>query len=73
MYISTPQFPYIHGHYMIMPAGLPERFYPKDRNDRYEWNEYVICFDHDISDEIRKRFIRDFKENDKKEKELGYY
>lgn len=56
-----------------MPAGLPERFYPKDKDDRYEWNEYVICFDHDVPNEIRKHFINDFKENDKKEKELGYY
>ena len=73
MYNSIPKFPYIHGRYMVMPAGLPERFYQKDKDDRYEWNEYVICFDHDVPNEIRKHFINDFKENDKKEKELGYY
>ena len=73
MYYRKPKFPYIHGKYMVMSARLPERFYPKDKNDRYEWNEYVICFDHDVPNETRERFINDFKENDKKEKELVYY
>ena len=58
---------------MVMPSGLPERFYPKDKNDSYEWNEYVICFNHDVPQEIRERFIKDFKEKDKRDKELGYY
>ncbi len=73
MYSTKSLFPYAEGKYMIIPNGLPERFYPKNKNDRHVVGDDVICFIGNVSDEIKKRLINDYKEHCKKQKESDLY
>lgn len=59
-YRSEPLFPYAGWHYCVMPTGLPSRFYPENKNDIYETEHYVLCFDAELSEENRQRLIRDY-------------
>lgn len=71
MYRTEPLFPYADGKYSIMPAGLPERFYPDDESRVHETEKYVICFDKYVSEEIKQRLIKDYAEHVKEQKEKG--
>lgn len=62
MYTAEPLFPYAQGKYSVMPSGLPERFYPEDANRVYKTENYVICFDEGVSQEIKQRLIDDYAE-----------
>lgn len=74
MYYTKNFFPYMEsGSYMIMPAGLPDRFYPKEKSRIHETEDYVICFKPDTPEEIKQRFIKEYAEWYKKELELGHY
>ena len=73
MYNSKAPFPYIFGHYAIMPPGLPDRFYPEKEEDRYFTKHYVICFMGDVSKELKERFIKEYAEYYKKIRESGIY
>lgn len=70
MYNPISPFPYIEGNYAIMPAGLPERFYPKEAERKYYTEHYVICFNGEVSQELKERFIKEYdayyRENMKK-------
>lgn len=74
MYPTKPIFDYMNwGEYFIMPPGLPDRFYPTDKSKVYYTNDYVITFPVEISEEKKERFIRDYAEYYKKEKESGVF
>lgn len=74
MYRTKPLFDYIHeGEYAILPPGLPDRFYPEEADMAYFTEAYVICFNKNITNDIKQRFIKDYAEYYAKEKELGYY
>lgn len=73
MYKTVSDFPYADGYYMIMPPGLPSNFYPEDPNRKHVTDEYVICFQKNTPEDIKKRLIRDYAEYHKKEKESGIY
>ena len=64
MYLSELPFPEYKGMYMSMPPGLPARFYPKDPNDRYETERYVLCLNKNFpkNKEERDRFAKRYKE-----------
>lgn len=71
MYRTESLFPYADGKYAIMPVGLPERFYPEEKGRVHIEQDYVICFDKDLSDDIKQQLIKDYAEYHKKEKESG--
>ena len=73
MYPKKPLFPYIAGHYAIMPPGLPSRFYPTEESRVHKEKDYVICFDEDVSDEKKQRFIKEYADYHSKEKESGLF
>lgn len=67
-------FPYMPEHsYFVMPAGLPNRFYPEKASRKYEIEDYVICFNVDLPEEIKQRFAKDYEDWIKKEFEMGHY
>lgn len=70
MYPTKPIFNYMNwGEYSIMPPGLPDSFYPTDKGKVYYANDYVITFPVEISEEKKERFIKDYAEYHKMEKE----
>ena len=72
MYPTKPIFDYMNwGEYSIMPPGLPDRFYPTDKSMVHFTSEYVITFPVEISNEKKQRFIEDYAEYHRKEKESG--
>lgn len=73
MYRTKPLFPYADGVYAIMPPGLPDRFYPEEKDRVHVEKDYVICFDKGVSDDIKQRLIKDYAEYHKKEKESGVF
>ena len=73
MYGSEPLFPYIAGRYAIMPPGLPDRFYPIEESRVHRTDEYVICFNKDVSEEEKLRLIKDYAEYHAKEKASGIF
>ena len=73
MYRSEPLFPYIKGQYAIMPSGLPSRFYPTEESRVHKEKEYVICFDKDVPDEKKQRFIKEYADYYSKKKESGLF
>ena len=73
MYRTKPLFPYVDGKYSIMPTGLPERFYPNEIERVHKTENYVICFDKDVSEEIKQRVIKEYAEHYAREKESGVY
>ena len=74
MYRTTPLFDYIkEGEYAIMPPGLPDRFYPEDPEKVYKTDDYVICFNIDVGDDLKRKLIKDYAEYYAKEKASGLY
>lgn len=73
MYRNNVLFPYADGYYSVIPAGLPERFYPIDSADRYEIGNDVLCFKENTSEDIKQRLIKDYTEHYEKEKALGIF
>ncbi|MBD5103457.1 MAG: hypothetical protein HDT47_01155 [Ruminococcaceae bacterium] len=73
MYRTEPLFPYADRMYAIMPPGLPDRFYPEEKDRVHVEKDYVICFDKGVSDDIKQRLIKDYDKNYKKEKESGVF
>ncbi len=73
MYYTEPLFPYIDGRYMIMPPGLPDRFYPKENDRKHIADDYVICFIGEVDNETKTRFIKDYAEHHAKEKASGLF
>lgn len=71
MYRTEPLFPYADKLYSIMPAGLPDRFYPQEKDRVYKTEHYVICFSEDATEDIKERLIRDYAEYYRKENESG--
>lgn len=70
LYSSDPLFPYADGLYMILPAGLPERFYLGPGENVTIGNE-VICFKPDVPSEIKTRFIKDYSEYVANQNDVG--
>lgn len=68
-YTSKPLFPYADGMFMIMPSGLPDRFYPVEEVRKYITDDYVICFNPDVPEDIKRRLIKDYAEYHRKKKE----
>ena len=56
-----------------MPSGLPDRFYPDEPERRYFTKDYVICFDKDVTEDLKQRLIKDYAEYYAKEKASGVY
>ena len=73
MYRTEPLLPYANHCYAIMPPGLSDRFYPEKNERVYKANDYVICFDEGVSDEMKARIIKDYAEYYAKEKASGLY
>jgi len=71
-YSSQSKFPYAEGSYLILPTGLPDRFYSGDGEHVTIGNE-VICFKPDTPNEIIKRFVADYTEHLKQKQENGVY
>lgn len=70
LYNSQSIFPYADGLYMILPSGLPERFYSGSGENVIIANE-VMCFKPYIPNEIKARFIKDYSEYVAKQNDLG--
>jgi len=73
MYRTEPLFKYAEGLYTIMPAGLPENFYPNEADRVHKTERYVICFNKDMSSDIKKRFIKDYEKEYNKEISSGVF
>lgn len=73
MYRIKPLFPYADGMYTIMPPGLRENFYPEEENRKHITDDYVICFNGDVPEDIKQKLIKDYAEYHRKEKETGVY
>lgn len=43
-----------------MPPGLPENFYPQEDRRKYVCEDYVICFDKGVSENLKQRIIKDY-------------
>ena len=73
MYRDKSLFSYADGCYSIMPSGLPERFYPQEESRKHIEKEYVICFDKGVSEDIKQRLIKDYKDYYVLKKSSGIY
>ena len=71
MYRTEPLMPYANNCYSIMPPGLPENFYPKEDGRKYVCEDYVICFDKGVSENLKQRIIKDYAEQHAKDKASG--
>lgn len=72
MYRTEPLFPYMNSvEYMIMPSGLPERFYPEEAERKHITEHYVICFGKNVPEDIKERFIKDYADYYAKAKASG--
>lgn len=67
MYRTEPLLPYANHCYSIMPKGLPEHFYPQEAVRKYVSEDYVICFDEGVSENLKQRIIKDYAEYHAKE------
>ena len=73
-YRSTPILPYANYCYSIMPPNLPARFYPEEEDRVHKTENYVICFDEGVSEEMKARIIKDYaKYYDDTIAERGYF
>lgn len=68
-YTSKPLFSYADGMFMIMPPGLPDRFYPNEKTRKHITEDYVICFNPDVPENIKERLIKDYSEYYHKKRE----
>lgn len=68
-YTSKPLFPYADGMFMVMPPGLPDRFYPAEKTRKHITEDYVICFNVDTPGNIKQRLIKDYAEHYRKKQE----
>lgn len=68
-YTSKSSFPYADGMFMIMPSGLPERFYPAEKTRKHKTKDYVICFAPDVPENIKQHLIKDYAEYHQKKQE----
>lgn len=59
MYTREPLFSYAEGFYMLLPSGLPKRFYKGDGEYVFT-NDYVIYFKPDTPEDIKNRLIEDY-------------
>ena len=67
MYRTEPLLPYANHCYSIMPKGLPEHFYLQEAVRKYVSEDYVICFDEGVSENLKQRIIKDYAEYHAKE------
>lgn len=68
-YTSKPLFPYADGMFMIMPPGLPDRFYPVEETRKHITDDYVICFNLGAPEDVKQRLIKDYAEYHRKKLE----
>lgn len=73
LYNPKPILPYADDYYGVLPPGLPENFYPKDPKQRHAEEDYVLCFNENVSEDMKQRIIKDYAEYYRKQKESGLY
>lgn len=71
-YFSHSQFHYAEGLYMILPIGLPDRFY-SGKGEHITIGDDVICFKPDTPSEIIKKLVKEYTEHKNQIKESGVY
>ena len=71
-YSLQPLFPYADGLYMILPAGLPDRFY-SGKGEHITVENEVICFKPGTSPEIINRLVSEYSEQKNQQNESGVY
>ena len=71
MYRTEPLFPYADGYYGIFPRGLENRGIGEGSIVVEE--DYIIYFKPETPNNIKQRFITDYAEYHKKEKESGVF
>lgn len=59
-YGLNPRFAFANGYFMLLPAGLPERFYEGEGENVHIGN-FVICLKKDTPKEIRDRLISEYQ------------
>ena len=72
MYPSAVPFPEYEGLFFVMPANLPDRFYPNNPEYYYKADRYVICFDKQFPMQEKESFIKRYENHYKTMKEKGY-
>ncbi len=72
MYRTTSLFSYAEPYYSIFPCGLEENREVGNGSIVIE-EEYIIYFKPETPEHIKQRFIHDYAEYHKKQKESGVY
>ena len=72
MYSSAVPFPEYEGLYFVMPANLPDRFYPNNSEYYHKTSQYVICFDKQFPMQERDSFTKSYEEYYNAMKDKGY-
>ena len=71
MYPRVTPFPEYEGLFFVMPANLPDRFYPNDSEYYHKTAQYVICFDKKFPMLEKESFIERYADYYKAMKEKG--
>ena len=71
-YNTKPTFPYANGYYAIFPKGL-EKNRKVGSGSLIIEEDYLIYFKPDTPENIKQRFVKDYAEYHKKQKEKGVY
>ena len=71
-YSSKPLFPYALGCCMVFPKGF-EKNRDIGKGSLIVEEEYVIYFKENTPENIKLRFIKDYAEHYKKQKDSGVY
>ena len=71
MYRKEPLFPYANGYIAILPKDM--RNIDKGEWSSTEFENDIVYFKPDTPEEIKQRFIKDYAEHCRKQKESGIY
>ena len=71
MYRKEPLFPYADGYFGIFPKSFANKNI--GNGSIVVEDDYIVYFKPDTPEEIKQRFIKDYAEHCRKQKESGIY